>query len=251
MAQTQRYAVGSEPGKSSSSIALAVGALAPALAAVGALLANRGITPPFGGFLLFAAAIPLSLLAIVLALFAFLRARGGRNRSAVFKAGAGLTFAALTLAAVVGLAAPSANYPRINDITTDTEDPPDFVANVKLQSSPGQSMAYRPEFAAIQKAAYPGLTSKVVADPPDQAFTRMRDALENLPNVRVTYASVKEGRIEAIAVSRLFRFVDDVVVRIRPVPEGSRIDVRSRSRVGKGDMGVNAQRIESILATLH
>jgi uncharacterized protein (DUF1499 family) len=79
----------------------------------------------------------------------------------------------------------------------------------------------------------------------------MRDALENLPNVRVTYASVKEGRIEAIAVSRLFRFVDDVVVRIRPVPEGSRIDIRSRSRVGKGDMGVNAQRIESILATLH
>jgi uncharacterized membrane protein len=76
MAQTQRYSVGSEPGRSSSSAALAVGALAPALAAVGALLANRGITPPFGGFLLFAAAIPLSLLAIVLAFFAFV-ARAG------------------------------------------------------------------------------------------------------------------------------------------------------------------------------
>src|SRR5262245_30764895 len=135
----QRYSVGTKPGKSVSSAALTLGLLAPVLAAAGALVANRGITTPFGGFLLFAASIPLSLLAILLALFAFFRARGGRNRAAAFKAGGAMTFAVMMIAAVIGLAAPSASYPRINDITTDTDDPPVFVANVKLQPHPGMS----------------------------------------------------------------------------------------------------------------
>ena len=246
-----RYAYpGPKPGKTVSSTAVALGLLAPLLAALGALLANRGITSPFGGFLVFAVAIPLSLLAVLFAFFGLFRARGGRNRSAKLKSAGALTLAAITLAGIVGLASPSANYPRINDITTDPDDPPDFQANVKLQRNPGLPMSYPAEFAAIQKQAYPTVRPRTTALTPQQAFERLREALESLPNVRVTYASVKEGRIEAICVSRVFRFVDDIVVRIRPVPEGSRVDVRSRSRVGKGDMGVNAQRIENLLATL-
>jgi uncharacterized protein (DUF1499 family) len=239
-----------KPGKSVSSAVVALGLGAPLVAVAGALIANRGIASPFTGFLIFASAIPLSLLAVVLSLGAFFRARGGRNRAAKLKAFGGLTLAALTLAAVAGLASPGANYPRINDITTDTADPPDFVANLKLQRRLGASMAYPAEFGPIQRQAYPTISTRTAEVPPDQAFKRLREALESLPNVRVTYASVKEGRIEAIAVSRVFRFVDDVVVRIRPDPVGSRIDVRSRSRDGKGDMGVNAQRIETILAAL-
>jgi hypothetical protein len=239
------------PGKTVSSIAVALGLGAPLVAAAGALLANRGITAPFAGFLVFASAIPLSVLAILFALAALVRARGGRNPSGKYKAAGALTLAALTLAAVGGLASPGVGYPRINDITTDTDDPPDYVANIKLQRYPGLSMAYDPSFAPIQRKAYPTIGTRTVELTTDEAFDRLRDALESLPNVRVTFASVKEGRIEAISVSRVFRFVDDVVVRIRPVPEGSRIDVRSRSRVGKGDLGVNAQRIENLLATLH
>jgi uncharacterized protein (DUF1499 family) len=57
-------------------------------------------------------------------------------------------------------------------------------------------------------------------------------------------------RIEATATTRLFGFKDDIVVRIRPAPQGSRLDIRSVSRVGRSDLGVNAQRIRAYLAKL-
>ncbi len=52
--------------------------------------------------------------------------------------------------------------------------------------------------------------------------------------------------IEATDTSRMFRFVDDIAVRIRPDGTGSRVDVRSKSREGKGDLGVNAARIRRL-----
>ena len=53
------------------------------------------------------------------------------------------------------------------------------------------------------------------------------------------------------ATSLLFGFKDDVVVRITPLPAGSRIDIRSRSRVGRGDTGTNAQRVRAYLKRLN
>ncbi|HJR53568.1 MAG TPA: DUF1499 domain-containing protein, partial [Gemmatimonadota bacterium] len=55
------------------------------------------------------------------------------------------------------------------------------------------------------------------------------------------------GRIEATATTPWFGFKDDVVVRIRPEAGGSRVDVRSVSRVGRSDVGTNARRIEEYL----
>jgi uncharacterized protein (DUF1499 family) len=54
-----------------------------------------------------------------------------------------------------------------------------------------------------------------------------------------------EGRIEATATTSFVGFKDDVVIRIQATDTGSRIDVRSKSRVGKGDMGVNAARVRA------
>jgi uncharacterized protein (DUF1499 family) len=59
-----------------------------------------------------------------------------------------------------------------------------------------------------------------------------------------------EGRLEATARTRWFGFRDDVVVRVRPDGSGSRVDVRSVSRVGRSDLGTNARRIERFLAAL-
>jgi uncharacterized protein (DUF1499 family) len=56
-----------------------------------------------------------------------------------------------------------------------------------------------------------------------------------------------QGRIEASATTVWFGFVDDVVIRIKTVGSGSRIDVRSESRVGKSDIGANAKRIRIFL----
>jgi uncharacterized protein (DUF1499 family) len=58
------------------------------------------------------------------------------------------------------------------------------------------------------------------------------------------------GRIEATATTPWFGFKDDVVVRVRPDGSGSRIDVRSVSRVGKSDVGANAKRIRTYLADI-
>ncbi|NQY90706.1 MAG: DUF1499 domain-containing protein, partial [Deltaproteobacteria bacterium] len=56
------------------------------------------------------------------------------------------------------------------------------------------------------------------------------------------------GRLEASAPASIFHFVDEVVVRVRAPAEGTRVDVRSRSRDGRGDLGVNAARIRTVLA---
>jgi uncharacterized protein (DUF1499 family) len=53
------------------------------------------------------------------------------------------------------------------------------------------------------------------------------------------------GRVEATDTTRWFGFKDDVTVRIAADGPGSRVDVRSKSRVGKGDLGTNAHRIRS------
>ena len=239
------------PGQLTSSAAMLLGVAAPIAAVAGAYLANTGRLPPEAGFRLFGLSLPLAVLAILFAIVALFRARGGRNRSGGRKALTGVTFSIVTISAVVGLALPTLNYPLINDITTDTDDPPAFVAVARLEANRSEDMSYPAGFAEQQKRAYPTLASKVLSVPPEQAFERARAALESLPNTRVIDASVEEGRVEAISVSSAFHFVDDVVLRIRPTPGGSRIDIRSRSRVGKGDLGANAHRIETLLTVLH
>ena len=63
-------------------------------------------------------------------------------------------------------------------------------------------------------------------------------------------AEAADGRIEATDTTFWFGFKDDVVVRVQPADNGSRIDVRSESRVGKSDVGTNARRIRAYLAKL-
>jgi len=58
------------------------------------------------------------------------------------------------------------------------------------------------------------------------------------------------GRIEATDTTFWFGFKDDIVVRVAPAPGGSRVDVRSTSRVGLSDVGTNAARIRKYLRAL-
>ena len=67
---------------------------------------------------------------------------------------------------------------------------------------------------------------------------------------QIVDANAREGRIEATATTFWFGFKDDVVVRIVPAPGGSRVDVRSVSRVGVSDVGANAKRVRDFLQKL-
>jgi uncharacterized protein (DUF1499 family) len=137
--------------------------------------------------------------------------------------------------------------PPIHDISTDTSDPPAFVAVVARRVAAGASNPPEyagPEVAAQQQAAYPDLTPIALQAPPDQAFARALAAARSL-GWEIVASEAGEGRLEATDTTRWFGFKDDVVVRIRPDGGGSRVDVRSKSRVGRSDVGANAARIRA------
>jgi uncharacterized protein (DUF1499 family) len=85
--------------------------------------------------------------------------------------------------------------------------------------------------------------------PPAQAFDRALAAARAM-GWEIVDAAADQGRVEATATTFWFGFKDDVVVRVRPDASGSRIDVRSLSRVGRSDLGANAQRIRTYLDRL-
>ena len=96
-----------------------------------------------------------------------------------------------------------------------------------------------------QKSGYPDLAPIQLALPPDQAFARAKAVAESMPGWQVTNADSETGRIEATATSRVFHFVDDIVIRVRPDAGGSRIDMRSRSRDGLERPGRERERVRA------
>ncbi len=140
------------------------------------------------------------------------------------------------------------SVPYIHDITTDTEHPPIFVAVLPLRAGAENSAEYGgPELARQQQDAYPDLKPGSVSSPPEAAFPRALQAAKDM-GWKIVDSDPKSLRIEATDTTWWFGFKDDVVVRLTPSPTGSRIDVRSVSRVGKSDVGTNARRINAYLA---
>jgi uncharacterized protein (DUF1499 family) len=228
----------------------ALGATAAGFVVVGVASAALGILPAFGGFLVMVLGLGLALVATVTSIVGLVATAPSKNRGGRSAALRGLV---LALATVVALAIPASKgrgLPRINDITTNPEDPPTFVAAAADPANQGRDMAYPGEaFAAQQMEAYPDLATLVLEEDPAIAFDRVRAALAGMERMEITGEDREGGRLEATQTSALFHFADDVVVRIRPFEDGgSRIDVRSKSRDGKGDLGVNAARIRDLLA---
>ena len=142
------------------------------------------------------------------------------------------------------------SVPAINDITTDTANPPAFVALLRSRAGASVGATYPGgETAALQRRAYPDIRPLELALPPPAAFARALDAAKGM-GWHIEAADIATGRIEATATTPWFGFHDDIVVRVAPAPSGSRIDVRSVSRVGKSDFGTNAKRIRAYLARL-
>jgi hypothetical protein len=144
------------------------------------------------------------------------------------------------------------SVPAIHDITTDTDNPPEFLAMVKHRVHASNGLAYgtedmpAAELAAVQLAAYPDvkhLQSELsVAD----ALARSESVLKG-HGLEIVSTDSEAGLVEATATTFWFGFKDDVVVRVVANAAGSRIDIRSVSRVGQGDIGANAARIEKFL----
>jgi uncharacterized protein (DUF1499 family) len=142
------------------------------------------------------------------------------------------------------------NVPPIHDITTDPENPPGFVSILPLRKgSPNPSEYGGPEISAQQRAAYPSLSPEYISLPPNQAFERAYRTARKL-GWMIIDRNQAEGRIEATDTTFWFGFTDDIVIRVTPTDQGSRVDLRSVSRVGKSDVGTNARRIRKYLKAL-
>ena len=137
--------------------------------------------------------------------------------------------------------------PPIHDITTDTENPPPFVAVLPLRADAPNPPEYGgPEIAAQQQEAYPDIQPLMLGMPPAEAYGRALATAQQM-GWEIVAADPVQGRIEATDETLWFGFKDDVVIRIAPAAEGSKIDVRSVSRVGGSDVGANAGRVRDFL----
>jgi uncharacterized protein (DUF1499 family) len=140
--------------------------------------------------------------------------------------------------------------PRIHDITTDTENPPQLVATLPLRAGAENTAVYAgPKLAAEQKQGYPDIAPLMLATPPQAAFERAQAVAQQM-GWNIVASDAAAGRLEATDTTAWFGFHDDIVVRVAAAPNGSRVDVRSVSRVGRSDIGTNAKRIRSFLEKL-
>ena len=159
------------------------------------------------------------------------------------------------VAAIVAIGIPyswqrrAASVPPIHDITTDLENPPTFVA-VGARRADAPNSLERPDTLAVQqREGYPDLAPATLPLAPDQAYDRAL-ALVQAKGWEIVTADKSAGRIEATDTTRFFGFKDDVVIRLTPWGSGTRVDLRSVSRVGRSDVGTNARRIRDFLDDL-
>lgn len=142
------------------------------------------------------------------------------------------------------------SVPPIHDITTDLQNPPEFVAMVRLRADAPNPPEYAGEESAeAQREAYPELQPlELNADLQEV----MDEAVMLVIGRRWDMVAInrKEGRIEATEKLPWFGFKDDVVLRFTETENGTRVDMRSKSRLGRSDLGVNAKRIERFLNDL-
>lgn len=188
-------------------------------------------------------------------------ALAGNGRRGLIISCLGIVVGAVAFYLPYSLAHGAKDTPPIHDISTDTANPPQFVDAVplrkaahatnpteyKIQGGRAPKIVNVPE---AQHRAFPDI-QPVILDgvAPADAFKRALDTVHKM-GWHLTAARPAEGRIEAWDQTFWFGFIDDIVIRVAPTGKGSRIDVRSVSRIGVGDAGTNARRIRRYIAAL-
>jgi uncharacterized protein (DUF1499 family) len=209
-----------------------------------------GVLPLLAAFGLLALAAIAAVIGAVLAVIALiaLGRRLGNLRLLLLAAAVLLGAAFVLLPLRIGLS----HAPVIHDITTDTEPPPAFITALPARAAEHAATATYggTAIAALQKAAYPDIAPVILPLPPAKAFDLALATARAMPGWRITASDPAAGHIEANEASLWFGFVDDIVIRVATDGGGSRIDIRSLSRQGKGDLGVNAARVRAYIAAL-
>lgn len=170
-----------------------------------------------------------------------------RPYSGLFPSLAGLVLGVGVAAVPYNQLRTARSVPPIHDISTDLEQPPLFVEILALRAGAPNTAAYGGEsIARQQREAYPDIGPTLLHVAHAEAFNRALATARAL-GWKIVAAAPSEGRIEATDRTFWFGFKDDVVIRVLASDGGSRIDIRSVSRVGRSDLGTNARRVRRFL----
>ncbi len=145
--------------------------------------------------------------------------------------------------------------PALNDISTDTDDPP-VMAAATAARMPGMNAIepYTPERRKLQHDSYPAATGRRYGAPIGQVAESVEGVLEDrgwaVVDRPAAASDATEITIEALAKTPVLGFPNDVAVRLIDEGSSTYVDMRSASRYGGHDFGDNARRIEAFLSDL-
>jgi hypothetical protein len=241
-------------------LCLVLGAGSVLLALVGAIGAGQDWWGKLDGISFVGAAVVVAIVALIFSIIVLLlyRNKGSATRNLTL---AGMVIALTYLAFIGYWVNVGRSVPQIHDITTNLDNPPEFrvlklrpddFADVPGRGDPKYAgMDAMERWKLLHRGAYGDLKTLTVALPVDKTVTLAAELARDR-GWEVALSAPEEGRLEAIDTVSLFRFKDDVVLRVQPGPGGltSQVDMRSVSRVGRSDLGVNAKRIRSFLSDL-
>ncbi|EAT11187.1 DUF1499 domain-containing protein [Bermanella marisrubri] len=212
------------------------------------LLARTGAMHFRNSFLIMIIAAIVAFIVLVLAVFKMSRAKEGESKSLILT----MLCTATPLVILGNFIALGQSRPFIHDITTDFDTPPELVAAADLRTPDENPVTYiGGEVMELQMQGYPDLKPLLLNVNPDEAFAMVEKQVQVEGwELVAKHKETLPYTVEAVATSLLFGFKDDIAIRISRTESGTRIDMRSKSRVGKSDLGANADRIKNFFEAL-
>jgi hypothetical protein len=185
----------------------------------------------------------IAIMALLILLYAIIKILQNNNTKGILISILGLILIIPILFGAFMFKYKSSKYPKINDVTTNIENPPSFWEMPNPMEYP------KDKFAKLQKSGYPDLKSLKLKQPIKNVFQKVLKIVK-INRWELISEDIEEGQIEAISTSLLFGFKDEIVIRMKKKDDITIVDIRSRSRIGQIDRGVNARRIRSLIKAL-
>jgi uncharacterized protein (DUF1499 family) len=213
---------------------------------------GRQLLFPYGGFQMLLMGFFLGFVAFLMGLIGIFATRKSLNPSARARAKVGTVIGLLVFVPALLLVFTGPKVPAINDITTDFDHPPEFTHALEINQNYGRDMKYdRAKYADRQLRGYGPLGPLKLPAPPDEAFKTVQQTAAQMPTWTITMTDPATHTLEGFSISSLFHFRDDFVIQVRPdAGSGSLVEMRSKSRDGVGDFGVNYKRIKGFFAAI-
>ncbi|PKH34468.1 DUF1499 domain-containing protein [Shewanella sp. ALD9] len=232
-------------------ISLVVAIVAVAIAALMVFGSSLGLWDPIVGFmasrnynnLLGYLVVVVAVLALVTC-FTIKQDSNAKGKGILTSTIALLLGLAILSPSIMALVIEPVKYPPIHDITTNTQSPPQFEFLTDSRIGAKNSLVYGgEEIAAQQRQAFPNI-QPIASDLSVEAAYEKALTVAKTMGWTIVAQDPKTLRFESTATTPFFNFADDVIIVVSTLEQGSRIDLRSVSRIGIGDAGVNAKRIQ-------